>query len=181
MGTKMKLTLTIITTLLCALPAFGQSAGGGIELYEKGDYNGAITILQNVVQTDKKNRDAWLFLGMSFARTGKNTEALKALRKGASISSKNSSGYDKTIKIISKPRASFTETARRNLTTGTVRLVVEFGADGQVKAVIPIESLPNGLTESCMEAARNIKFEPAYKNGKPVTYISIIDNYFDIQ
>ncbi len=92
----MKLSLSILSIFLFVVVAFGQNAPDkGIELYLQGDYNGAITVLQNVVQIDKKNRDAWLYLGMRFARIRKNKEALKALRKGDSISSKDSSNYDK--------------------------------------------------------------------------------------
>lgn len=178
----MKLTLSILTILFFALATFGQSERDkGIELYLQGDYNGAVTILQKVVQTEKKNRDAWLYLGMSLARTGKKNEALKALRKGDSISAKNSSDYDKELKIISKPRGRYTEAAKRNQITGVVKLAIEFGADGKINSIIAIQSLPDGLTESCLEAAQNIKFEPAVKNGKPVTYIKVIEYTFEIR
>ena len=79
----MKLILPVLTILLFAFVSFGQEdePNKGIELYLQGDYNGAITILQNAVQTDKENRDAWFYLGMSFARIKKNKEAVKALKK----------------------------------------------------------------------------------------------------
>jgi TonB family protein len=177
----MKLTLSMLTILLFAVVAFGQDkTDKGIELYLQGDYNGAISILQDVVQTNKNNRDAWLYLGMSFARIRKNKEALKALRKGDSISSKNSSNYDKELKIISKPHCRYTDSARENSITGTVKLAVEFGADGTIKSIIAVQSLPYGLTENCIAAAENIKFEPATKNGKPVASIKVNEYSFNI-
>jgi tetratricopeptide (TPR) repeat protein len=178
----MKFTLSILTILLFVLVAFGQEESDkGIELYEQGNYTGAITVLQNVVQADKKNRDAWFHLGMSFAKTGKNNQAVKALRKGDSISSINSSGYDKELRIISKPHARYTDSARQNLTAGKVKLAIEFGENGQIKLIVPIQILPDGLTGNCITAAQNIKFEPAYKNGKAVSSIKVIEYTFEIR
>ncbi len=48
---------------------------------------------------------------------------------------------------------------------GTISLRVEFLADGQVGKVIPVSTLPFGLTENAVEAAKKIKFEPAKKEG----------------
>lgn len=178
----MKLTLSMIAILLFAFVAFGQDEPDkGIELYLQGDYNGAITVLQNVVQTDTNNRDAWLYLGMSLARVKKHKEAVKALRKGDSISSKDSSNYDNELKIISKLRCRYTDSARENLITGTIKFAVEFGADATIKSIVAVESLPFRLTENCIDVAKNIKFEPATKNGKPVSRIKVISYSFDIR
>jgi hypothetical protein len=57
---------------------------------------------------------------------------------------------------------------------------VEFGWDGKIKAVVAFKKLPMGLTENAVNAARGIKFEPATKNGKPITAIKIITNTFSI-
>jgi hypothetical protein len=42
-------------------------------------------------------------------------------------------------------------------------------ADGSVKYVFPIKSAGHGLTESAMNAARRIKFEPAVRLGQPAS------------
>src|SRR5258706_6897138 len=52
---------------------------------------------------------------------------------------------------------------------GDVRLRGVLAADGTVKNVFPIKSLSHGLTESAMKAARQIKFEPAVRNGQPAS------------
>jgi tetratricopeptide (TPR) repeat protein len=177
----MKLTLSILTILLSAFIAFGQTdLDKGIELYQSNDYNAAISVLQGVVNADQNDRDAWLFLGMSLAQAKKTKEAIKALRKGDSISGKFSTVYDKAPKIISKPRAQFTDAARQNMTRGVVKLAVEFGADKKIKSIVTIQSLPDGLTQICIAAAKGIKFEPASKNGNPVSSIKIVEYAFDI-
>lgn len=177
----MKLILSMLTILLFAFVAFGQDEPDkGIELYLQGDYNGAITVLQNAVQTDENNREAWLYLGMSFARIKNNKEALKALKKADSVSSKKASKYDKELKVTKRQPCRYTDSAKENLVTGTIKLAVEFGADSTIKPVVVVQSLPYGLTENCIAAVQKIKFEPAVKNGKPATSIKIVEYSFDI-
>jgi len=84
------------------------------------------------------------------------------------------------VKIISKPRPGYTDSARQANTQGTVLLNVTFLASGQIGSVVPVKSLPNGLTEQAMAAARRISFEPAKENGIPVTVSKIIDYPFSI-
>lgn len=72
-------------------------------------------------------------------------------------------------RVLRKPEPSYTEDARRNLVSGTVVLRCVFGADGRVRNIVVIRSLPEGLTERAIEAAKQIKFVPAIKDGKPVS------------
>jgi TonB family protein len=71
--------------------------------------------------------------------------------------------------IVWKPEPSYTEQARRDQLTGTVFLQAIFAADGQVAGVKVIAGLPDGLTEKAVEAARNIRFFPAEKDGRLVS------------
>lgn len=73
------------------------------------------------------------------------------------------------LKIISKPQPKMTLAARRAGTQGTVVLNVTFLANGRIGNVAVVKSLPNGLTRSSVVAARQIRFRPAIKNGKPYT------------
>lgn len=50
-----------------------------------------------------------------------------------------------------------------------VRLRLVLASDGTVRHVFPIKSLGHGLTESAIEAARRIRFEPAEREGQPVS------------
>lgn len=84
------------------------------------------------------------------------------------------------LQILSKPRPSYTDTARNNVTTGTVRLRVTFLASGKIGNVTSVTSLPDGLTEQAIEAAKNIKFNPATVDGKPVTVTKQIEYSFSI-
>ena len=74
-----------------------------------------------------------------------------------------------SARILETPLAEYTDEARAAKTHGDVRLRVVLAADGMVKNVFPIKSLGHGLTESAMKAARQIKFEPAVRNGQPAS------------
>lgn len=71
------------------------------------------------------------------------------------------------LKLISKQKADYTAIARTNETQGTVTLRVTFLASGSIGGITVIRSLPDGLTEKAIEAARKIRFEPEYLEGMP--------------
>ncbi len=74
-----------------------------------------------------------------------------------------------SARILETPPAEYTAEAQAAKAKGEVRLRMVVGADGTVKNIFPIKSLGYGLTESAMKAARQIKFEPAIRNGKPAS------------
>lgn len=85
---------------------------------------------------------------------------------------------DKPVKILTKPRADYTDEARRNNIEGKVQVEITFLADGTIGEVIDFpenkEDLRKyGLVNAVIEAAKKIKFEPATKDGKPVTVTKI--------
>lgn len=72
-------------------------------------------------------------------------------------------------RVLRKPEPSYTEAARKSQTTGTVVLRCIFGANGRVFGFHVVYGLPDGLTEMSIRAARQIKFIPATKDGRPVS------------
>jgi hypothetical protein len=76
---------------------------------------------------------------------------------------------DQKVQILKKPTPNFTRDARRKMTRGYVILRAILAADETVKHIEIITGLPNGLSEKAIEAARQIKFKPAIKDGKPVS------------
>ncbi|HEV2668421.1 MAG TPA: energy transducer TonB, partial [Blastocatellia bacterium] len=71
--------------------------------------------------------------------------------------------------ILYREKAQYTQEAKDNKVEGTVILRVVFGADGQISDIRVIRGLPHGLTEKAIEAANKIRFEPAMKDGRPVS------------
>lgn len=84
------------------------------------------------------------------------------------------------VKILSKPRASYTDTARQQGVQGKVVLRVTFQSNGQIGAISAVSGLPGGLTEKAIAAARGITFEPAMKNGSPYSVTRTIEYSFTI-
>jgi outer membrane biosynthesis protein TonB len=82
--------------------------------------------------------------------------------------------------MISKPRARYTDEARYNNVTGTIKIAVEYQADGSIGFTIPVESLPHGLTQNALQSARQIRFQPAVRNGNAVTVVGIVEYTFSI-
>jgi tetratricopeptide (TPR) repeat protein len=82
--------------------------------------------------------------------------------------------------IYKKPEPVYSEQARRIHTVGTARLRLVLAADGSVQNILALKTLPNGLTEQAIEAARGIRFNPGVKDGHPVSQFTIIGYNFNI-
>jgi TonB family protein len=81
------------------------------------------------------------------------------------------SGTDVSTKarVLEKPEPAYTEAGKRNQITGTVVLRAVFSASGQVTNIHAVSTLPDGLTEQAIAAAKKIRFVPAMKDGHPVS------------
>ncbi len=82
--------------------------------------------------------------------------------------------------ITFKPEPGFTEEARRNNVTGIVRLRAVLSASGEVTGISVVKPLPDGLTEKAIQAARQIKFRPAQKDGHVVSQYVVLEYNFNI-
>jgi TonB family protein len=82
--------------------------------------------------------------------------------------------------ILYREKAQYTQEAKDNKVEGTVVLSVVFGADGQIGEVKVIRGLPHGLTQKAIEAASKIRFEPAMKDGKPVSVRRMLEYSFKL-
>lgn len=87
---------------------------------------------------------------------------------------------DTRVRLLSKPEPQYTEDARRNQTSGTVILRVVFSSSGEVTNIRPIHTLPDGLTEKAIAAARQIRFLPATIDGRPVSMYMQLEYNFNL-
>lgn len=171
----LKISIICACLLVLATGAFGQSEREiGIGLYEKGDYKSAIENLEKAVEIDESDSAAWKFLGAALSRTGEVKTALGAFKKAQKFS-KTDLKYDEPLKITRIAHPQYTDEARRNGEQGTIKLAVEFGSDGTIKYIFPINKLRFGLTENAVETAGKLEFKPAMINGRPVTVIKIVE------
>ena len=72
-------------------------------------------------------------------------------------------------RVLDKPEPTYTESARKNQITGTVVLRAVFSSGGSVTNIHAVSGLPDGLTERAIAAAKQIRFVPATKDGRPVS------------
>jgi TonB family protein len=87
---------------------------------------------------------------------------------------------DSSVKILSKPEASYTFAAVRQHVVGVVRLTAIFTRNGEIRNVQVVNGLPAGLTENAIAVARQIAFTPAMKNGHPVSQKLMIVYSFEL-
>ncbi|MBS1797688.1 MAG: TonB family protein [Acidobacteria bacterium] len=89
-------------------------------------------------------------------------------------------GPTEPVKILSKPRANYTDSARQAQVQGKVVLRVTFSANGSIGSISVISGLGNGLTEQAIAAARAIRFEPAKRGGVPYSVTKPVEYSFTI-
>jgi TonB family protein len=82
--------------------------------------------------------------------------------------------------ILYKEKASYTDRARQMKINGIVVLSVVFDASGQITQVTVISGLPYGLTAQAIMAAHKIRFQPAMKDGQPISVRGNLEFSFNI-
>jgi len=90
------------------------------------------------------------------------------------------SQVEQRARVLFKPEPTYTEDARKNQVTGTVMLRVVFASNGDVVQIRAVHTLPYGLTERAIAAARQIKFVPAVKGGRPVSVFMQLEYNFNL-
>jgi TonB family protein len=87
---------------------------------------------------------------------------------------------EQRVRVLSKPEPNYTDEARKNQITGTVVLRVIFSSLGQVEQIRTVQPLPFGLTQRAIAAARQIRFQPASRGGRPVSVYMQLEYNFNL-
>jgi len=90
------------------------------------------------------------------------------------------SEVEQRARLLSKPEPQYTEEARKNQVSGTVVLRAIFSSSGQVVQIRALRTLPFGLTERAIAAARQIQFVPALKGGQAVSVSMQLEYNFNL-
>jgi TonB family protein len=91
------------------------------------------------------------------------------------------SEVQKRARLLSSPPAAYPDEARLAKAKGEVRLRVVLAGDGTVKNIFPMRPQEHGLTEAAMVAAKQLRFEPAIRNGQPVSQFATVAYEFKHQ
>ena len=87
---------------------------------------------------------------------------------------------EQKARLLSKPEPQYTEEARRNQVSGTVVLRAVFSSSGEVVQIRALRTLPFGLTERAIAAARQIQFVPALRGGQAVSVSMQLEYNFNL-
>jgi TonB family protein len=136
---------------------------------------GAAESLEQYLKLKPKAADVAVWRGQlevlrAFSRAGDNPGAEGGIFPSSSV--------DVKVRILKRPEPSYSGEARSAGIEGTVVLLAVFAADGKVKNILVLQSPGYGLTENAINAARQIRFEPAIKDGKPVSTVLRIEYNF---
>lgn len=85
-----------------------------------------------------------------------------------------------SLKILSMPRAIYTDFARSYGISGTIQLRITFLENGEIGAIEAVKKLPFGLTVEAINSARRIRFEPELKDGKAYMVTKLLQYSFSI-
>jgi TonB family protein len=117
---------------------------------------------------------------------GRDQEKVEQTRSGVkqeeTMASEDIYSMDASLRprITYKEKATYTPEARANEVQGTVVLNAIFSTEGRVTNIQVMRGLPHGLTQQAIAAAQKIRFEPAMKDGMPVSVRGNLEYTFNL-
>ena len=139
-------------------------------------YRAAVEALEQYLklETDRKEAQIWhgQLESLKFHMAHESDPASRVYR-GSEVTAR--------ARLLNKqPEPSYTERARQARVIGRVVLKCVFSADGAVKHILVVQSLPHGLTDAAVGAAKLITFVPATLNGQPVSMFMQLEYNFNL-
>jgi TonB family protein len=127
------------------------------------------------ISPDNEDADTWRGQLKEMQESAGQSTATKPTADTTPFSAKM---VTQKARVLSKPEPQYTETARRAGVEGTIVLRAVFSSDGEVKHIVVTKALGNGLTTNAIRAGRQIKFQPAIKDDRPVSmYVQLEYNF----
>jgi len=119
---------------------------------------------------------------------GRNTGSVKEGQFGDTVAvaskpeprKKPAADPDSPVVILSKPKPLYTDEARQLKVEGEVVLDVVFVKSGQLRVLGVVSSLGYGLDEAAVEAAKQIDFKPAQRDGLPIDHKATLRIVFQL-
>jgi hypothetical protein len=137
-------------------------------------YSAAAEALEKYLQLEKDPRAAQAWK--------EQLQTLKFFLGQRPITGDTYMGRDVTTqaRLRAKPVPISTERARAGQVRGTLGRRCVFASEGTVNHIQAKEALPAGLTEQAIAAAKQIKFIPATRDGKPVSMWMQLEYNFNL-
>ncbi|MGH9511150.1 MAG: energy transducer TonB [Terriglobales bacterium] len=96
------------------------------------------------------------------------------------VASSGFGGETAAVEILFKPMPAYTEEARKMRIQGEVLLDIVFEASGTIRVTRVVRGLGHGLDQSAIEAAEQIRFKPALRDGRPADSRVILHVIFQL-
>jgi TonB family protein len=144
-----------------------------------GDLNSASSSLESAIRfsTDAQSEG----VSSLHEKIAQARELLEKLHQFSELEAAQK-GNDVTIPQLLKPAyPSYTEEARTLKIQGAVLLEILINANGDVESVILFRGLGHGLDERAIDAAGKLKFSPAMRSGRPISYWQRITVEFNLR
>lgn len=94
----------------------------------------------------------------------------KVASEGSKASAPAAGGMSSGVEVLYEPNPGYTQEARVLKMEGDVVLEVVFLASGQLQVTRVVSGLGHGLDEAAIQAAKQIRFRPAKRNGNAVDF-----------
>lgn len=131
-------------------------------------------------EVDQTAREVKAETFVDVAVTPSPTQTETQVYRASEVTGEQSDGQVRRAQIVLKLSPGYTDDARRNQTSGTVRLRAVLSSDGHVRSIAAVKRLPDGLTEKAVVAARAIRFIPAIKDGRYVSQYVTLEYSFTL-
>ena len=82
--------------------------------------------------------------------------------------------------LIHKVEPEFSEEARKAKYQGEVVLSIEIAMDGTPRILRVVSGPGLGLNEKAVEAVRQWRFKPAYRDGAPINSTALVEVHFHL-
>lgn len=113
-------------------------------------------------------------------REGGFAGAESAANKPAAQRQESAAAKVMPAEVLSKPTPEYTDEAKRLHIEGEVLVEVIFEASGAIRVVRVIRGLGHGLDDRAVQAAQQIRFKPALRDGKPADSRGILHILFQL-
>jgi TonB family protein len=135
---------------------------------------GLMTLEENNPSVDR------FITGIKMRSSGDRVTPIEARVENPSTNVWSAKDVTRKAVVVWKSEPWYTDAARAHRVVGTVVVQAVFGENGYVSDITVVRGLKDGLDESAIDAARNIRFFPAEKDGKRVGQRTQLEFNFDL-
>lgn len=150
----------------------------GFASYQTGDYAAAVEHFKKAVADDANDSGSWLYLGFANLHLKKGKEASRAFeaqRKSRPSDPSALKFTDENFRITKKPQPKGNDELRQKYNEARAKVHVELRSDGTIGMVYIVQNSAIEWERELRNAVRGIRFDPAKKNGVPVTTIAAFE------